>query len=233
MLEANRPSLREPRPRQSGARLRRQALLAASGLGIVALVYLLTPSHPQIARISLGTAYAGLILLAASLMVGPVNVVLGRRSPPSTYLRRDIGVSAGVFAIVHVVAGLQVHLRGDIANYFLQRGPSGDLGAVRADAFGFANHTGLFATILFLLLLSLSNNASLRALKAKRWKSLQRTAYVAALLVLAHGALYQVLEGRPIDIIELLVPITAVAAAVQLAGFLRRRRDTRTEAPPA
>ena len=56
--------------------------------------------------------------------------------------------------------------------------------------FGFANFTGLGAALLFLLLLAISNDLSLPALKARRWKSLQRWTYVAFVLMGAHAIAY-------------------------------------------
>ncbi len=203
-------------------RLRRQFLVLAAGLAITVAVFLLTPREPGMARLSLGTAYAGLILLGASLTIGPLNVIRGRGSPPSSNLRRDIGIFAGIFALVHMALGLQVHLGGDMLSYFLRR--HGDGVSLRLDAFGIANHLGLAATLVLLLLLMLSNNLSLRWLKARRWKALQRSNYAVALLVLIHGALYQVLERRRWSFVLLFLAVAAVVAAVQFTGFRRRRQ---------
>lgn len=220
-----------PLPRRNRSRLRRQIVLALIALAIVGAVWAADPTSPGLARLSLGTAYSGLAFLAASLVVGPLELIRGRRPPPSTYLRRDIGITAGILALVHVAVGLQVHLGGDMVSYFFHRDPAGHVGALRADVFGFANHTGLLAALVFLLLLSLSNNASLRALKARRWKGLQRTAYAAALLVFAHGALYQVLERQRLAFVTVFLLATAIAAAAQLAGLLRHRRDHQGTSP--
>ena len=61
----------------------------------------------------------------------------------------------------------------------LQRASSAQL---QNTQFGFANFTGLGAALLFLMLLAISNDLSLRTLKGRRWKSMQRWTYVAFLL---------------------------------------------------
>ena len=49
--------------------------------------------------------------------------------------------------------------------------------------------------ILFLMLLLLSNDRSLRRLGPKWWKRLQRSSYVAIALTFYHGFAFQYLEG--------------------------------------
>ncbi|MBA4159583.1 MAG: hypothetical protein H0X65_19215, partial [Gemmatimonadetes bacterium] len=46
------------------------------------------------------------------------------------------------------------------------------------------------------LLLALSNDLSLRLLKAGRWKTLQRWNYALFALTVVHGIAYQVIEDR-------------------------------------
>ena len=90
---------------------------------------------------------------------------------------------------------------------------------MRIDPFGLTNYAGLGATLILLLLLSLSNNASLRSLGAKRWKSLQRWNYAGALLVVAHGAVYQIIEKRTSGFVVAFAAIALLALAMQFAGF--------------
>lgn len=194
---------------------------------MVAFVVLLTPGQPGIARVSLGTAYAALLLLGISLTIGPFRVIRGRLNPPSNNVRRDVGIWAGIFGILHMAIGLQVHLRGDMLAYFFHRDPQAGSLAPRIDPFGAANDTGLIAILVLLLLLALSNNASLRALKVRRWKGLQRWNYWAALLVLIHGALYQALERRSLGFVVLFIAVAAAVAAMQAAGYVRRARAAR------
>lgn len=100
---------------------------------------------------------------------------------------------------------------------------------IRYGPFGLANHSGLIVALILLLLLALSNDISLRRLGAARWKSLQRWNYVGAGLLVVHGGLYQIIEKRPWPFIMLFTTTVLVVAALQFAGF-RRRRSWKTDA---
>jgi sulfoxide reductase heme-binding subunit YedZ len=158
-------------------------------------------------------------------MIGPWNKLRGRPNPVSGYLRRDIGIWAGVLGIAHVVVGLQVHLGGKFWLYFLPPADARSAFPLRVDAFGLTNYAGLGAALILLLLLSLSNNASLRALGAGRWKSLQRWNYAGALLVVAHGTVYQVIEERTAGFIAAFAAVVILAVAMQVAGVRNRKKE--------
>jgi sulfoxide reductase heme-binding subunit YedZ len=90
---------------------------------------------------------------------------------------------------------------------------------LRHDLFGVANHSGLIAALLFLLLLAISNDLSLRRLGTKKWKSLQRWTYIAAALTTLHAAAYQHIEKRQLPYEILLWTTTAIAATFQILGW--------------
>lgn len=176
----------------------------------------------------MGSAYAALTWLCGALVLGPRNVLTGRPNPVSFDLRRDMGIWAGLTALLHVVFGLQAHLRGEMWRYFFHALPnrSNPL-PLRLDLFGFANITGLIAAVILLGLLTVSNDASLRRLGGTRWKALQRWSYGAFVLVALHGAAYQLSAGRePVFVLVfagLLVPVVGL----QLAAIRTRRRRRR------
>jgi methionine sulfoxide reductase heme-binding subunit len=206
----------------SWSRLQRQLLLAAIAGGVVLAFYLLTPGSGTLGRLSIATAYAGLFYLAVTLIIGPWNILRGASNPLSTYLRRDMGVIAGSLALAHTFIGLQVHLQGDFIQYFFYRTTEG-VGRLRFDAFGMANQLGLVAALVFVILLGISNDASIRRLRPTTWKNLQKWNYVGAILVVLHGVLYQALEKRMFAFGGCLVVVAAITAIVQLLGFRRRR----------
>lgn len=63
----------------------------------------------------------------------------------------------------------------------------GESFAIRFGNFGLANYTGLFGLLILILLLIISNDYSLRRLKALKWKNLQRFTYPLFILVIAHS----------------------------------------------
>jgi sulfoxide reductase heme-binding subunit YedZ len=87
--------------------------------------------------------------------------------------------------------------------------------------FGFANLVGLGAALLFLMLLVISNDISLRALGIRRWKSLQRWTYAALALTAAHGIAYQLVEKRRLPWVLVLTAVIVAVSATQIVGFTR------------
>jgi sulfoxide reductase heme-binding subunit YedZ len=189
-------------------------------LVITALFWeLFSARQDVISRLSIATAYPALLLTAAALLLGPWNVLRDRDNPASFDLRRDLGIWAGIMALLHTGIGLNVHLRGRPWLYFVDQHDR-----VRRDLFGFGNDTGLIAAFLFLLLLAISNDLSLRRLGTRKWKSLQRWTYVAIGLTLMHAVAYQHIEERQVAYESVLWGISGVVAAFQIAGWWCRRR---------
>lgn len=207
-------------------RFSRQLMLATTATAIALAFFYVLPSPDPTWRLSMGTAYAGLMFFAATLIIGPLNILRRLSNPLSSYLRRDIGIMAGVLALAHTVIGLQVHLSGDFAQYFFYRTPNG-IDSFRGDLFGLANYTGLAVTLIALVLLVISNNLSMRILGATRWKATQRWNYLGAFLLLAHGLLYQAVENRTIRLVAGLLVVAAAVTIVQAFGFLARTLNHR------
>lgn len=205
-------------------RMARHSILLLAGCATGAVFYLGLGAASPMTRLSMASAYAGLFLLAATLTIGPWNKLRGRANPVSSYLRRDIGIWAGMLGIVHVILGLQVHMDGKFWLYFLPPPDATYHFPLRIDAFGLTNYAGLMAGLLLLMLLALSNNASLRALGAVRWKRLQRWNYAVAALVVVHGAVYQLLEKRAMGFVLLFGITVTLAFAFQVAAFASARK---------
>lgn len=205
-------------------RSKRHLTLAGGAIAITCLAYAATPPPDIRHRLSMATAYAGLFFLAVSLSLGPWNALRRRPNPTSFDLRRDVGIWTGVLAIVHTATGLTVHLRGRMWMYFFKTLHPLHL---QNTQFGFANFTGLAAALLFLMLLAISNDLSLRALRTNRWKSLQRWAYVAFVLTGAHGIAYQMIEKRHVPWLLVSALVMAAVAAGQILGLVQVQRGMR------
>jgi methionine sulfoxide reductase heme-binding subunit len=206
-------------------RLLRNVGIVALALVVYQLVVTTTSHSSQVMfRLSMATGYTSVALMGWALLIGPWRVWRGRSAPVSTDLRRDVGIWGGLFGLAHVATGLFVHL-GDPLKYFVYR-DTGRALPVRYDLFGFANWSGLAATLLLLLLLLISNDVSLRKLGSRRWKAWQRWTYWAGALVALHGLAYQWIEKGNGGWVYVFVPVVLIVAVMQLNGrrrFLARR----------
>jgi sulfoxide reductase heme-binding subunit YedZ len=196
------------------------AVFSAAGVG---LLYFTRPFRDVVTRISFSTAYAALVLLAVTLMIGPWNLLRGKRTPISSDWRRDVGIWAGMLGLVHTVIGQDVHLRGRPWLYYFYDPAKRHVVPLRHDLFGFANYTGLLSALILLLLLATSNDYSLRALGTPRWKWWQRWNYFAFALMGMHAVGYQIIEKQKPRFVSTLAVSLAVTVVLQAVGFQRRR----------
>ena len=167
--------------------------------GLVVALYLLSayflPGGKGFELLIIALGYLSLLLIGVTLLIGPLHLLRVRRNPVNIDLRRDVGIWAAITGCLHVL----LVLRGRIGNsevllYFLRRGCCGYTPLLTV--YGLSNDAGLFATLLLLLLLMLSNTLSLRLLKGKRWKLLQRLTYLLIVLAVAHTIGFQYLNVR-------------------------------------
>jgi len=190
-------------------------------------------------RLSVGlftsaTGYVALGLLALILLIGPANLLLGRRNPISSYLRRDVGTWTAIVSVIHVIAGFFVHGPpapfGERVLYYFFASDGSPLN----NRFGLGNWTGLAATVIVVGLLALSSDLALQKLKARPWKWLQRLNYALFGLVILHAIYYGALL-RVTSPSTLLLGFSVVIVFVgQVVGvWLWRQRHARTVARPS
>ena len=211
------------RSRRSRRLAHNAVIVAGAALGMALLAPLLPGGLPASQTWSIVLGYASFGLLALTLAIGPRNVLLGRRNPVSTDLRRDVGIWAGVTGLAHVLFAIQHHLGGNVVKYFFDSGrPS--LGGLRTDKFGLGNDLGLAATLILVLLLAISNDRALRKL-GRRWKAWQRLNYGLAGLVVLHMAVFWLVESRAAVVVAPALAATVGMVALQLLGVRRHRLD--------
>ena len=212
------------RQKRSRSRLLRHHLLLALGsVACFAVLYVTRPYRDWISRASFASAYPALLLLAATLCIGPWNVLRNRRNPISSDLRRDIGIWAGILGLTHAVVGQCVHLRGRPWLYYLYPQGSHHWSPLRHDLFGFSNFTGLASALILLALFATSNDVSLRRLGTPGWKGLQKWNYLCFGLAAAHTVLYQVSEKRWSAFVFASGAGVVLTIFLQLAGLRHRR----------
>jgi len=197
--------------------------LALGSTVIIFILYITRPYADVITRVSFATAWPALVLLAATLIIGPWRILQGKAPILSQDLRRDIGIWGGTLGAAHACVGQFEHLRGRPWLYYVYEKTQEHLIPIRHDLFGFSNFTGLFAGLILLLLLATSNDASLRKYGGGGWKSLQRWNYACFGLTALHTFGYligiQSLKWPWVAAASLCVLLTA---ALQYLGWRHR-----------
>jgi sulfoxide reductase heme-binding subunit YedZ len=179
-------------------------------------------SHAFVSRATVATGYLAIGFLGLTLLIGPANLLLRRRNPVSSYLRRDVGTWTAIASVVHVILGFRV--RGDgrvfgFVDYFVANGKP------LTNRFGLANWTGLAALVIVVGLVAISTNRTVRELKAERWKNLQRLNYTLFGLVVLHAIFYGALLRATSPFTVLLIgTVVAVFVGQGVGIFLWRRR---------
>lgn len=200
------------------------AIFTLVGLAVFALV---APSHGGISlsQVVISTGYVATVLLAVTLLVGPANLILRRRNPVSTYLRRDLGVWTALWSLVHVVLAFQqgaMHGGGmfRFVEFFVVDGKP------LINDFGWGNWTGLAATVIVVALLVTSTDRVMRELSGRRWKMIQRFNYAVFVLVVVHAIFYRALQRMPSPLTLLLIGTSVAVLVGQAVGIrLWRRRQ--------
>jgi sulfoxide reductase heme-binding subunit YedZ len=234
MQPAIRSSNQLGRPLGTSRDWRRRLLLHHMPLALASAVFLVLfvglelfdLGGRSMARWTMATGYVALVLLGLTLVVGPTHLLLRKRNPVSSYLRRDVGAWTAIFSIAHVILGFQVHgAASDIftfTSYFFFSD-----GTPKTNAFGLGNWIGLGALVIVAGLLAISTDGALRELKARRWKSLQRLNYALFVLVVLHAFFYGALlrVTSPFTLV-LIATVTVVVVGQTLGIWLWRRRVT-------
>jgi len=175
------------------------------------------PALSIIPFITITSGYLSILLLTVSLLLGPVNLILKRKNPVSTHIRRDIGIYGGILGVIHSLFGLFVHFTGRPWLYFVEE--TGKNFKIRGGYFGLANYIGLLGVLIIMLLLIISNDYFLERLKAAKWKKLQRLAYLVFILVIAHSIFYRLNANKEDLIIFFYIPLFLLVLLFQLIGI--------------
>lgn len=189
-----------------------------------AVFHFIWPKKDWITLVADVSGYIAIVVIAVTLIIGPLNILLNRNNPVSSYFRRDIGISGGILGVIHSITGLFVHLRGNMWQYFTEKTGTGY--KIRLDDFGIANYTGLMSALLILVLLATSNNYLFLKLKVAQWKNIQRLSYLMVILAFVHIVYYR-LNNLGL-VYSFYLPMVAVILAFQAFGFITIKRKQKS-----
>ena len=185
------------------------------------LFYFTWTKRDTVTYITQSTGYISLIILAISLLIGPLNLLLNNKNPISTYFRRDISITGGILAVIHTVAGLFVHLRGKTYLYFLNKSDGGY--SIRLDNFGLGNYTGLISILIIIMLMITSNDYFLKKMSPGNWKNFQRLSYLMFILTLIHCYFYRIGKENLNTLYFLYIPLLSIVLIFQMMGMVKRK----------
>ncbi|MFL5734597.1 MAG: ferric reductase-like transmembrane domain-containing protein [Chloroflexia bacterium] len=221
-------------------------LLAFGGAYFLAMVGVMVGVGFGPSRLlTLWYGYLSLLLMALTLLVGPVNLAwrqlsrgrpqAGAGNPVNLDLRRDMGIWCAITGGLHVYYVVGTHSGGRLPFYF--SAPSAGGYAPLRSLLDASNYLGVLATVLLLSLLALSNDMALRRLKGKRWKLLQRSNYVLFALTVGHTFGYQAVMLREPVFVDSTIALTTGVLLAQAVGItiyqLRSRARQARQARPA
>src|SRR5262249_32614530 len=130
------------------------------------LTHLYVPRAELNYILTIGFGYVSVVLLVITLVIGPIKLLRQQRNPVNIYLRRDVGIWAGITGCLHVLFAFLSRRGGIFIEYFFRLMPDGGLMPL-LNRTGIANYIGAIATILLILLLVTSADFMLRRLKGK------------------------------------------------------------------
>ncbi len=174
-------------------------------------------------RYNVATGSVALVLLTATMAIGPLRIIVrGRKPAVHLPLRRVVGIWTAIAAAFHVAGGSTIHAEMPrLWEPFTRIVPErGNL----VDVFGIAFWAGLAAFVIVAVLGLTSRDGAMRRLGSRRWKRLHRLSYVAAGFVVLHVSAMQYAEGRGLRHASLSFAVLAVLVAAPAAGFVALRR---------
>lgn len=214
------------------ARIRNHLGLFVFTLLGIGATYLYEPTSQLNDIIAVGTGYVSLVLLVVTLAIGTLNLVLKRKNPVNVNFRRDAGIWCGITGVIHALVSFTLYNSGNILAYFLTKSSDGTYSA-DFNLNATSNLVGVLALVVMLALLLTSNNLSMRYLKGKSWKFVQRFNYLLFILTVAHTVGYLVLNLRESFFTFFLIALVIFTIIAQVVGImitLRRENVQGSEA---
>ena len=161
-------------------------------------------------------ALTGIGLVSISMAIGPLSVLFPAVFSRYVRQRRFLGVAGVTCLITHLFYGILIFYQFSATKIFFENPKL--LGVVFA----------LPAFLIFLAMALTSNAASIRALGAKRWKTLHRFGYLALALAALHFIIMETKSGqlavRPYGKVFLALPIMALI--LKLISIVYKRKSS-------
>ncbi|MGG4497588.1 ferric reductase-like transmembrane domain-containing protein [Brevibacillus reuszeri] len=206
-------------------------------------------AFPPMETWSMILGYLSLVLIGATLVIGPIKSWLPASwQPVSLSLRRDIGIWAGLTGFLHVLLVLVLFqgtprlmilndtnapkAGGWLKLFFVSNHNGNDLLIPNWSMTGIANYMGLTAFCILLALWLTSSRRAEKWLGGSSWKRLHLANFTLFLLVVFHALIYiHSIKGKPHSAADFLW-LAAVVLLIRLVCFIttavKRKRGKTT-----
>lgn len=175
-------------------------------------------------QLSIVSAYLCLLLLATALLIGPFHVFREGKPLGNSYIRRDIGIWAAVSGLLHFYLANVLSMNYEYLGIYVENSPLPPSPEIRSELYSFGTIIGYVIAVLFIVLLTLSNDWMVRKIGLKWWKRIQRLGYLGFLFSCAHAFVFQILESRETLWIIVVMFVTVLVLIGQGYGIASIRR---------
>jgi len=181
-------------------------------------------------RLSIVSAYLCMGYLSLALIIGPKQAIRSGKPTVNNLLRRDLGIWGAVMGFGHFYLAMVLSMNNEYLNLFVYANELPFSEETRYLLYSWGSIAGFVVGVLFIILVVLSNDRSLRLIGTRWWKRLQRLAYVAFLFTMLHAFAFQALESRHALLIGVVAIVVALILTSQLIGIaaVRKAANVRT-----
>ncbi|TYB90044.1 ferric reductase-like transmembrane domain-containing protein [Oceaniovalibus sp. ACAM 378] len=168
----------------------RHLLVAALGLSLLGVFAAVHSTWSPMHRWNRSFGDAAMVLVALSVGIGPLARLL-RSATRLLALRRELGIWACLYAVVHTAIVLVGWVEYDLMRLFgFEWHPELQAYVMFQQGFSLANAVGLSALLLVILLAATSSNLAMRRLGVSGWKFLQMGVLPLWWLTVAHAGYF-------------------------------------------
>jgi len=206
----------------------RHAILAGATAMLLLVAIATGPGPAWLDRLSIVTAYLCMGYLSLALIIGPKQAIQSGKPTVNSLLRRDLGIWGALMGFGHFFLAMVLSMNNEYLNLFVYVDELPFSAEGRYLLYSWGTIAGFVVCVLFILLVALSNDRSMRLLGPRWWKRLQRLAYVAFFLTVLHAFAFQILESRQVLLIAVVATVVALIFIAQLVGIaaVRKAADT-------
>ncbi len=195
--------------------------ITAVSLGVSAAI---GPAAAAGDQLSIVSAYLCLFLLGAALLIGPFHAFREGKPLGNSYIRRDIGIWAALNGLLHFYLANVLSMNYEYLGIYVENSPVPPSPEIRSELYSWGTILGYVIAVLFIVLLTLSNDWMVRKVGLKWWKRIQRLSYLGFLFTCAHAFVFQVLESRETLWIVVILLVTVLVLIGQGYGFATVKR---------